>query len=137
MLSNHQVEVSDLYEMGFSADMTEEEYEREGYANMELPLPNDVLEEHKKIAKADCIVFLYPLWWSDCPAKMKGWFDRVYTVGYAYGYNADGQKVQTMKKVKSGIVVCTAGHPNEFLEENRYSGKYAQHYVGRSTRQTI
>ena len=64
--------ISDLYDMNFKADMTEEEYEREGFANVEMPIPNDVKIEHKKIENADCLIFLYPVWWSDCPSKLKG-----------------------------------------------------------------
>jgi NAD(P)H dehydrogenase (quinone) len=108
------IDISDLYAMDFQSDMTETEYEREGFARTELPIANDILSEHKKIEKADCIIFIYPVWWSDCPAKLKGWFDRVYAVGYAYGHNNSMQK---MKSVKYGLVVCTAGHPNDFLTE--------------------
>lgn len=111
------VTTSDLYSMNFQSDMTEEEYEREGFANLELPIPSDVLDEHKKLEQADGVIFLYPLWWSDCPAKLKGWFDRVYSVGYAYGYDDSGKKVIKMKEVPFGIAICTAGHPNEFLIE--------------------
>lgn len=111
---NWNLEISDLYAMNFESDMSEEEYEREGFAKTELPISNDVLDEHAKIEKADCIIFLYPLWWSDCPAKLKGWFDRVYSVGYAYGQN---ETSQSMKTIPFGIVICTAGHPNAFLEE--------------------
>ena len=111
---NWQVEVSDLYAMDFQSDMSEAEYEREGFAKIDLPISTDVRSEHQKIEHADCIIFLYPVWWSDCPAKLKGWFDRVYSVGYAYGHQA---KVQKMKTIKYGLVICTAGHPNEFLAE--------------------
>ena len=111
---NWQVEISDLYAMNFQSNMTEKEYEREGFADMELPISNDILAEHKKIENADCIIFLYPVWWSDCPAILKGWFDRVYSVGYAYGHKAG---LPQMKVIKHGIVVCTAGHPNDFLTE--------------------
>lgn len=111
---NWNVDISDLYAMNFQGDMTEQEYEREGFARTELPISPDVLSEHTKIEKADCIVFIYPVWWSDCPAKLKGWFDRVYSVGYAYGHNNGMQK---MKSLKYGVVICTAGHPNDFLTE--------------------
>jgi NAD(P)H dehydrogenase (quinone) len=111
---NWNLEVSDLYAINFQSDMSEQEYEREGFAKTELPISNDVLDEHAKIEKADCIIFLYPVWWSDCPAKLKGWFDRVYSVGYAYGQNETSQK---MKTIPFGLVICTAGHPNEFLKE--------------------
>lgn len=97
LAKNWHVEVSDLYANNFQSNMTAEEYLREGFANTILPIPNEILEEHRKIENADCIIFLYPVWWSDCPAMMKGWFDRVYSVGYAYGQKA--------------------GHPNEFLSE--------------------
>lgn len=108
------VEISDLYAANFQTDMSEEEYEREGFAKTELSIPSDVLAEQEKIEKADCIIFLYPVWWSDCPAKLKGWFDRVYSVGYAYGQNETSRK---MKTIPFGLVICTAGHPNEFLNE--------------------
>lgn len=114
---NLEFEVSDLYAMNFQTDMSEEEYEREGFANLDLPLPDDVRQEHRKIEEADCIIFIYPVWWSDCPAKLKGWFDRVYSVGDAYGYDESGDKIQTMKTIPYGVVICTAGHPNEFLDE--------------------
>ncbi|GAB3956478.1 NAD(P)H-dependent oxidoreductase [Spirosoma harenae] len=112
--SDWEVEISDLYAMNFPSDMTEEEYNREGFANTSLPIPEDVLEEQKKNERADSIIFLYPIWWSDCPAKLKGWFDRVYTVGYAYRQMDSNL---SMKRVNYGLVVCTAGHPNHFLEE--------------------
>ena len=38
-------------------------------------------------------------------------------VGYAYGYDEEGNKVQKMKTIPYGLVICTAGHPNEFLDE--------------------
>ncbi|MDM1294446.1 NAD(P)H-dependent oxidoreductase [Sphingobacterium sp. N143] len=111
---NWHIEVSDLYANNFQSNMTAEEYEREGFADTALPIPQDVAEEHKKIENTDCIIFLYPVWWSDCPAIMKGWFDRVYAVGYAYGQKPGLPK---MKMVKYGITICTAGHPNDFLNE--------------------
>lgn len=111
-----EYEISDLYSMNFKTDMTEEEYEREGFANIDLPIPNDVKEEHKKLKKADCLIFVYPVWWSDCPSKLKGWFDRVYSVGYAYGHNNSNQ-IEKMEILKYGLVICTAGHPNDFLQE--------------------
>ena len=111
---NWNIEISDLYASNFESDMSEAEYEREGFAKTQLPIPQDILNEQEKIEKADCIIFLYPVWWSDCPAKLKGWFDRVYSVGYAYGQNETSRK---MKTIPYGLVICTAGHPNDFLNE--------------------
>ncbi|TMM57460.1 NAD(P)H-dependent oxidoreductase [Maribacter algarum] len=111
-----EYEVSDLYDMGFEPDMNEKEYEREGFGNTELPVPQDVYAEHQKINKADCLIFVYPVWWSDCPAKLKGWFDRVYAVGYAYDSSKE-KEIGQMKIIKYGLVICTAGYPNSYLEQ--------------------
>ncbi len=115
--AHHPIKISDLYEMEFRAEMSEEEYEREGLANYQLPISPDVLLEHQKIEWADCIIFLYPLWWSDCPAILKGWFDRVYSLGYAYGHKKSNSQLKKMKSIPYGKVICTAGHPNDFLHE--------------------
>lgn len=112
--AGHEIEISDLYLSGFNAEMSESEYEREGFAQTELPVSEDVLLEHQKIDGADCIVFLYPVWWSDCPAKLKGWFDRVYSVGYAYSKTDTPRK---MKLLDKGLVICTAGYSNKILQE--------------------
>jgi NAD(P)H dehydrogenase (quinone) len=114
---NIEFQISDLYEMAFQSEMTEQEYLREGLLNLELSISQDVQKEQKKIENSDCIIFLYPVWWSDCPAKLKGWFDRVYSVGYAYGYDSERNKIKKMKTIKYGISLCTAGHPNTFLDE--------------------
>jgi NAD(P)H dehydrogenase (quinone) len=111
---NWSIEVSDLYAMGFQSDMTEQEYAREGFSRIDLPVADDVQKEHAKIDRADCIIFLYPIWWSDCPAKLKGWFDRVFSVGYAYKQSED---VHCMKVLKYAVAMCTAGYTNDYLTE--------------------
>lgn len=111
--SGDTYEISDLYMMKFCSDMSVSEYKRESMFNTGLPIPEDVSMEHEKLNRADAIVFIYPIWWSDCPAKLKGWFDRVYTVGFAYG----NESFQSKIKVKKGLVICTAGHTKEHLEE--------------------
>lgn len=113
---NLSFDISDLYALNFQSDMSLEEYRREGFANLLMPIPEEVKEEQRKLKEADTVIFLYPVWWSDCPAKLKGWFDRVYTVGYAYGNN-EVEIEKKWKPIQNGIVICTAGHPNEFLEE--------------------
>lgn len=115
---NHSVVISDLYQMSFKSDLGINEYEREGKSRLDLSIPKDVLREQKKIQVADCITFIYPLWWSDCPAKLKGWFDRVFTKGFAYGYDL-GRPIIEMKKIKKGLVICTAGHTVKELENMR------------------
>ncbi len=113
--SGHSLEISDLYSMNFLSNMSEIEYQREGLKQTDRAVPLEILEEQEKLNNADGVIFLYPVWWSDCPAIMKGWFDRVYTLNYAYGY--DNTLDSRMKKIEFGLALCTAGNNLKNLED--------------------
>ena len=123
---NWNIAISDLYAMDFQGDMTEQEYEREGFARMELPIAKDILSEHQKIEKADCIIFIYPVWWSDCPAKLKGWFDRVYSVGYSYGHNNSMQKNEVRQVWRCSLHGRSS---QRLLNRDWYSTEHAKRYA--------
>lgn len=108
--AGHGYTVSDLYEMNFKTDMSEGEYLREAYYRAKEALPLDVVEEQRKINESDAIVFIYPVFWTEAPAKLVGWFDRVWTYGFAYGEG-------TMKQLEKGLVICVTGHSRERLTE--------------------
>jgi NAD(P)H dehydrogenase (quinone) len=114
--AGHTYELGDLYEMGFKSEMDVEQYRREVGLDPDAPVPDDVGEEQEKMNRADALAFIYPVWWSDCPAKLKGWFDRVLTYGYAYFYDEAEQR-KTRIQIKKAIVICSAGHTEEHLEE--------------------
>jgi len=114
--AGHSYEVADLYQMDFQSEMDEAQYFRETSGNPNLPVPRDVEDEQAKINRADGLAFIYPVWWSDCPAKLKGWFDRVLTCGYAYVYDVTGAR-DTRMTVEKALVLCSAGHTVEHLEE--------------------
>jgi NAD(P)H dehydrogenase (quinone) len=114
--AGHTYEIGDLYEMGFKSEMDVDQYRREVGLDREAPVPRDVREEQDKINRSDALAFIYPVWWSDCPAKLKGWFDRVLTYGYAYFLDGDGQR-GTKIKIGKAIVICSAGNPAQQLEE--------------------
>ena len=102
--------LSDLYKDQFKTDMTEEEYLRDAYYRNTPEVADDVLAEQAKINASDAIVFIYPVFWSEAPAKLVGWFDRVWSYGFAYGE-------RTMKTLEKGLILCSAGNPLERLEQ--------------------
>ncbi len=114
--SGHSFEVHDLYKAGFQSDMDAEQYSRETAGDPDANLPEDVRREQERIARAEALAFIFPNWWSDAPAKLKGWFDRVWSYGYAYYYEADGNR-QSRIKPKKAIVICSAGHTESHLQE--------------------
>lgn len=103
--------MSDLYEMDFKSDMTEQQYLRDANYQTTEFAEADVLAEHEKINSADAIAFIYPVFWTEAPAKLVGWFDRVWTYGFAYGNN------KKMKMLEKAIILCSAGNPIEKLEQ--------------------
>ena len=114
--AGHTYEIGDLYEMGFNPEMDIDQYEREVGLDPKAPLPADVKIEQEKIDRADALAFIYPVWWSDCPAKLKGWFDRVLTYGYAYFYDENEER-HTEISIKKALAICSAGHTVEHLAE--------------------
>ena len=109
--SGNEYIISDLYKMGFQTDMTEEEYLRDANYRDTPEVADDVLDEQNTINSSDAIVFIYPVFWTEAPAKLVGWFDRVWTYGFAYGE-------KTMKELDKAVILCSAGNPIERLEES-------------------
>ena len=109
--SGNEYILSDLYKMDFKSDMTEQEYLRDANYRNIPDVAADVLAEHEKINSADAIVFIYPVFWTEAPAKLVGWFDRVWSYGFAYGEN------KKMKMLEKGLILCSAGNPLERLEQ--------------------
>jgi NAD(P)H dehydrogenase (quinone) len=117
--AGHSHILSDLYKMNFRSDMTETEYLREACYRLDAPVPEDAAQEHAKINSSDAVVFIYPLFWSDVPAKLKGWFDRVWTYGFAYGPKTggppDSRGGRGMKQLEKGLIICSAGNTLDYF----------------------
>ncbi len=109
--AGHSAEVSDLYAMGFSSDFSEREYLRDGFYHEDGLVDADVLAEQDKLQAADAVAFIYPVFWTEAPAKLKGWFDRVWTCGFAYGTG------RVIKQLEKALVIAVAGKTAEALEE--------------------
>lgn len=95
--AGHGVEVSDLYAMGWKAGLDGADFTaREPGTRLDAvgdslrayqggTLSADVLAEHDKLRRADVLILQFPLWWFSMPALLKGWIDRVWACGFAYG----------------------------------------------------
>ncbi|KAF4464141.1 NAD(P)H dehydrogenase (quinone) [Fusarium albosuccineum] len=100
----HEVKVSDLYAMQWKAQVDRADFPhfpaesrmRVAYASKDgyetKTLTDDVKAEQEKIVWADTIIFQFPIWWNTMPAILKGWFERVYALGFAYGIGEHSDK---------------------------------------------
>ncbi|GID27652.1 NAD(P)H-dependent oxidoreductase [Paractinoplanes brasiliensis] len=94
--AGHEVEVSDLYTMDWNPVVDAASYAHDPAKRFQVAqaakkahesdvLAADIRAEQQKINRADTIVVQFPMWWFGMPAILKGWFDRVWHLGYAYG----------------------------------------------------
>lgn len=98
----YAVQTSDLYQMGWKAvadaeDFTDRQGEDRLYyvdesrrAYKEKTQSKDIEAEQDKLLWADGVILTFPLWWYGMPAIMKGWVDRVFACGFAYGVGTHG-----------------------------------------------
>ena len=95
--AGHEVTVSDLYAMNWKATVDRADFlnlepgsilkveaaaKRAYEADAQSP---DIAAEQRKLQWADALLLQFPLWWFSMPAILKGWIDRVYAYGLAYG----------------------------------------------------
>ena len=106
------VRLKDLYAERFDPVLGEAQLSLQN----EGKIPDDIKCEQEQVTWADTIVVIYPLWWFDRPAILKGWFDRVFTNGFAFSFDENG--VQGLLKGKRAVVVVTAGGAREDFGRN-------------------
>lgn len=93
----HEVLISDLYAIGWKSEVDRADFPSlapdarlkpaaaSGEAFAAGALTDDVRAEYEKLLWADALILQFPLWWYTMPAILKGWVDRVYAYGFAYG----------------------------------------------------
>lgn len=124
--AGHEVLESDLYGMGWKAVYDEADFpmrvdgrrldfvRESGHAYDEGLQPADVVEEQRKVLAADLVILQFPLWWFGMPAIMKGWIDRVWARGLAYGNQGQGNRLRYGEGGFAGrraMVSVTTGGP--------------------------
>lgn len=95
--AGHNVQVSDLYAMNWKATVDADDSQdapvgehfnpsldsKHAFANGRQR--EDIAREQEKLRWADGVILQFPLWWFSMPAILKGWVERVYAFGFAYG----------------------------------------------------
>ncbi len=100
-------EVLDLYKMNFSPVLHPEEHYTSG--NDFVTDKNLILQE--KIVLHDEFIFIYPTWWNNVPAILKGFIDRIFVSGYAFKYV---NKIPKGLLSGKALVITTTGGPAFF-----------------------
>lgn len=108
--------VLDLYQEKYDPNLKLEEI---GNGSNKILNP-DTLAYQKQIRNADKLIFIYPVWWQNMPAILKGFLDRTITSGFAFKYVIGVPR--PLLKGKKAAVFCTTASPyiyNFIFKHNR------------------
>ncbi len=103
--AGHEIRVKDLYASGFKPTLDADDLTLISQGET----PDDVKPEQADVSWAEGLVLIYPLWWHDRPAILKGWMDRVFLNGFAFEYGAQGPT--GLLGGKKALVLQTSGNP--------------------------
>jgi NAD(P)H dehydrogenase (quinone) len=112
--------LSDLYAMGFHPVLSGSDF----VSLKQGVVPPDMAEEQRKIAAADLLFFIYPVWWMSPPAMLKGYIDRCFSMGFAYRYTETG--AEGLLRGKRAMVISTFGNFAEKYETSRLGDSIAE-----------
>ncbi len=107
-------QVIDLYKDGFNPVFTAEELKHFHKGETPYSLVKDYQEKLKQSTE---LVFIFPVWWWDLPAMLKGFIDKVMLSGFAF---IEDQNTGTLKglltNIKQTTVISTSTTDKEYIE---------------------
>lgn len=142
--TGHAVRSSDLYAMGWKATVDGDDFSHHGpeerlrvagesqRAHQAGTLRPDIRAEQDKLDWAGAVVVQFPLWWYGMPAILKGWSDRVFVKGYAYGVTDPEHPGRTLRYGEGNLVgkraltVVTIGSPAPAMGPRGINGQLDQ-----------
>jgi NAD(P)H dehydrogenase (quinone) len=131
--AGHKVQVSDLYAMNWKAALDAGDSLDGAAGERFLPSQDsklayqsgrqspDIAAEQDKLRWADAVILQFPLWWFSMPAILKGWVERVYAYGFAYGVGEHSDRrwgerygEGSLKGKRAMLVVTTGGWDSHY-----------------------
>ncbi|OPX84135.1 MAG: Glutathione-regulated potassium-efflux system ancillary protein KefF [Pelotomaculum sp. PtaB.Bin104] len=107
-----EIKFKDLYAMHWNPVLSAKDYA--GYDNGTTA--EDIKAEQTDISWADVIIMICPVWWNSVPAILKGYIDRVFSIGFAYEFTASGPR--GMLNGKKALLITTSGVDKHAAEQS-------------------
>ncbi|MBC2771414.1 NAD(P)H-dependent oxidoreductase [Rhizobium sp. AQ_MP] len=106
----HTVDMLDLYAEDFDPRLSPAE--RAAYLEPGYRPAEDVSGIIARLKAADGLILVFPQWWFNLPAIMKGFIDRIFVPGVAFEHDkAGGRIVPLMTHIRRFWVVTSTGSP--------------------------
>jgi NAD(P)H dehydrogenase (quinone) len=89
-------------------------------------MPKDVVVQQKRLARAEGLAFISPNYWMNFPAILKGWFERVFSPGFAYSLTPEGWRGESAGRIpllrhEKALVINTT-----HFKEETYQGDFGK-----------
>lgn len=105
--NGHEVIVEDLYASDFSPVLTIEERLSYYTDSFDHSLVKDKLDI---LVAAEVLILIFPTWWFNFPAILKGWFDRIWAPNIAYAHASDLGAIQPkLNNLKYTLAITSLG----------------------------
>jgi NAD(P)H dehydrogenase (quinone) len=125
--SGHEVEVIDLDSLQFDPVLGRSEW-----ATRHAGVPDELSLHVDALRRATDLVLVYPTWYGSMPAKLKGWFDRVWGRGVAWDLRQNARSPRGLLVNITHLWVVTT-HGSTRLT-NRVQGEGGLRFVRRAVR---
>lgn len=106
-----QVVVRDLYGMGFDPCLKAREIPK----SADLWFAADVVAERELLADVDVFALIYPFWFNAPPAILKGYIDRVFSMGF--GFEPGRAGTEPLLEGKKLISFSLSGAPEHWVRD--------------------
>ncbi len=106
--AKQSVDVINLYKEEFNPVLNEEELALYSQGKFLDPM---VKEYQKRINNADHLFFIFPVWWYDIPAILKGFIDKVLLKNWAYEISEKGIPKGKLTFIKKVTIISTMKSP--------------------------
>lgn len=105
--AGYRVDLLDLHTEGFDPRMNEQD--QPDWGDREKAYSQETQAHMHRILDADVLVPVFPVYWQGVPALLKGWIDRVWNYGFAYGRSRP--RLAGKRVLWLGLAGATAGDP--------------------------
>lgn len=110
--SGHEVSIRDLYAVPFDPVIVQSDYDM---INRGTP-PEDIRREHDLIRWAGTMTFIFPIFWAGMPAMLKGYIEKVFSLGFAYIF--EGDRPKGILKGKKAVIINTTGGALNYYQKS-------------------
>lgn len=107
----HEALVRDLYGLDFDPRLRTAEI-----PHLAAPTPGaDVVAERELLADVDVFALVYPFWFNAPPAILKGYVDRVFCMGFGYGWTPEG--TEPLLEGRRLVSFTFSGAPDQWVRD--------------------